>query len=105
VPDGGGQACGPRCREFYTSPEREAELLQVIGQLRAIEQEGSGLLQTLVLRSQTDPTEVFVVVVFESDSQPELLGVRPSLARTRPLTGLPGRSTRLRCPHDVLGRV
>jgi heme-degrading monooxygenase HmoA len=52
-----------------TNPEREAELLQVFEQLRAIEQEDSGLLQTLVMRSQTDPTEVFVVVVFESEEK------------------------------------
>jgi len=57
-----------------TSPEREAELLQVFGQLRAIEQEDSGLLQTLVLRSETDPTEVFVVVVFESEEKARARG-------------------------------
>jgi len=52
-----------------TDPERGAELLRVFEQLRAIEQKDSGLLQTLVLRSQTDPTEVFVVVVFESEEK------------------------------------
>jgi heme-degrading monooxygenase HmoA len=52
-----------------TYPERGAELLRVFEQLRAIEQKDSGLLQTLVLRSQTDPTEVFVVVVFESEEK------------------------------------
>ena len=42
------------------------------GDLRAVachEQEDSGLLQTLVMRSQADPTEVFVVVVFESEEK------------------------------------
>ena len=52
-----------------TNPEREAEVLEIFEQLRAIEQEDSGLLQTLVVRSQTDPTEVFVVVVFESEEK------------------------------------
>lgn len=52
-----------------TYPERGAELQRVFEQLRAIEQKDSGLLQTLVLRSQTDPTEVFVVVVFESEEK------------------------------------
>jgi heme-degrading monooxygenase HmoA len=52
-----------------TNPEREAEVLDVFEQLRAIEQEDSGLLQTLVMRSQRDPTEVFVVVVFESEDK------------------------------------
>jgi heme-degrading monooxygenase HmoA len=32
-------------------------------------QKDSGLLQTLVMRSQKDPTEVFVVVVFESEEK------------------------------------
>lgn len=52
-----------------TSPEREADLLDVFEQLRAIEQEGSGLLQTLVMRSRSDPAEAFVVVVFESEEK------------------------------------
>jgi heme-degrading monooxygenase HmoA len=52
-----------------TNPGREAEVLEIFERLRAIEQEDSGLLQTLVMRSQTDPTEVFVVVVFESEEK------------------------------------
>ena len=52
-----------------TNPEREAEVLEIFEQLRAIEQQDSGLLQTLVMRSQTEPTEVFVVVVFESEEK------------------------------------
>jgi heme-degrading monooxygenase HmoA len=52
-----------------TSPEKEAQVLEVFEQLRAIEQEDSGLLQTLVMRSQKDPAEVFVVVVFESEEK------------------------------------
>ena len=52
-----------------TNPEKEAEVLDIFEQLRAIEQEDSGLLQTLVMRSQKDPTEVFVVVVFESEEK------------------------------------
>jgi heme-degrading monooxygenase HmoA len=52
-----------------TDPEREAEVLEIFEQLRAIEQEDSGLLQTLVMRRQKDPSEVFVVVVFESEEK------------------------------------
>jgi heme-degrading monooxygenase HmoA len=52
-----------------TEPDCEAELLQIFEQLRAIEQEDSGLLQTLVMRSQKDPTELFVVVVFDSEEK------------------------------------
>jgi heme-degrading monooxygenase HmoA len=56
-------------KKVSTNPEREAEVLEVFEQLRAIEQEDSGLLQTLVMRSQRDPTDVFVVVVFESEEK------------------------------------
>lgn len=52
-----------------TSPGKEGEVLGIFEQLRAIEPEDSGLLQTLVMRSQQDPTEVFVVVVFESEEK------------------------------------
>jgi heme-degrading monooxygenase HmoA len=52
-----------------TDPEKEAQVLEIFEQLRAIEQDDSGLLQTLVLRSQADPAEVFVVVVFESEEK------------------------------------
>ncbi len=52
-----------------TNPEKEAQLLDIFEQLRAIEQDDSGLLQTLVIRSQAEPTEVFVLVVFESEDK------------------------------------
>jgi heme-degrading monooxygenase HmoA len=52
-----------------TSPDSEAELLHIFERLQAIEQKDSGLVQTLVMRSQTDPSEVFVVVVFESEEK------------------------------------
>jgi heme-degrading monooxygenase HmoA len=52
-----------------TDRQRESELLEVFQQLRDIEQEDSGLLQTLVMRSRKDPSEVFVVVVFESEEK------------------------------------
>jgi heme-degrading monooxygenase HmoA len=52
-----------------TAPDKEAQVLDIFDRLAAIEQEDSGLLQTLVLRSQTDPSDVFVVVVFESEEK------------------------------------
>lgn len=52
-----------------TTPEREAELLDVFDQLRALEQEDSGLLRTSVMRSQADPALMFVLVVFESEGK------------------------------------
>jgi heme-degrading monooxygenase HmoA len=56
-------------QRLSTDPEREAEVLGIFEQLRAIEQEDSGLVQTLVMRSRKDPAEVFVVVVFESEEK------------------------------------
>jgi len=52
-----------------TKPDREAELLAVLDQLHAIEQADSGLLRTTVMRSQADPTVVYVLVVFESEEK------------------------------------
>jgi hypothetical protein len=37
--------------------------------LRAIEQPGSGLLRTLVMRDQKDPHQVYVLVVFDSEER------------------------------------
>lgn len=50
-------------------PEREAELMEVFEQLQAIEQPDSGLRKTMVMRSQADPTQVFVLVVFDSEQR------------------------------------
>ena len=63
-----------QAQRVSTNPEREAGVLEVFEQLRAIEQEDSGLLQTLVRRSQKDPAEVFVVVVFESEEKARARG-------------------------------
>lgn len=52
-----------------SKPEKEAELLKLFEQLRAIEQEDSGLLKTLVMRSQADSSQVFTLVVFESEEK------------------------------------
>lgn len=56
-------------QKVRTKPEREAELLDAFGQLHAIEQPDSGLLRTTVMRSQTDPSLVFVLVVFDSEAR------------------------------------
>lgn len=56
-------------QKVSTKPDREAELLDVFEQLRAIEQADSGLVRTLVMRSQADPTVVFVLVVFDSEEK------------------------------------
>ena len=54
-------------QKVSTNPEREADLLDVFEQLHAIEQADSGLLRTLVMRSQADPTLVYVLVLFDSE--------------------------------------
>ena len=38
-------------------------------QLQAVEQPGSGLVRTLVMRDQKDPGQVYTVVVFESEEK------------------------------------
>jgi heme-degrading monooxygenase HmoA len=52
-----------------SNPANEAKLLSVFDQLKAIEQEDSGLQRTLVMRNQKDPNEVFVLVVFDSEEK------------------------------------
>jgi heme-degrading monooxygenase HmoA len=56
-------------QRISTNPEKEPQMLEIFEQLRAIEPEDSGLLQTLVMRSQAEPTEVFVLVVFDSEEK------------------------------------
>jgi heme-degrading monooxygenase HmoA len=56
-------------QRLKTHPGKESQVLELFDQLRAIEPEDSGLQQTLVLRSQSDPTELVVVVVFESEEK------------------------------------
>lgn len=56
-------------QKVSSKPEKEAELLDVFEQLHAIEQADSGLLKTMVMRSQADPTLVFVLVVFDSEEK------------------------------------
>jgi heme-degrading monooxygenase HmoA len=52
-----------------TTPDRESELLEVFEQLQAIEQPDSGLLRTTVMRSQSDPSLVHVLVLFDSEEK------------------------------------
>ena len=54
-------------QKVVTKPESEAQLLDVFEQLQAIEQEDSGLLRTMIMRSQNDPTLVYVLVLFDSE--------------------------------------
>jgi quinol monooxygenase YgiN len=56
-------------QKVITKPEREVELLDVFEQLQAIEQADSGLLKTMVMRSQADPSLVYVLVLFDSEDK------------------------------------
>jgi len=50
-------------------PGRELDLPAVLGQLREAEQPDSGLLRTTVMQNQTDPEQVHILVVFESEEK------------------------------------
>jgi quinol monooxygenase YgiN len=56
-------------QKVSTKPERQGELLDVFDELQGIEQADSGLVKTMVMRSQADPTSVYVLVVFDSEEK------------------------------------
>ncbi len=56
-------------QKVTSSPARDGELLDILEQLKAIEQPDSGLVKTMVMRNQADPSEVFVLVLFESEEK------------------------------------
>jgi quinol monooxygenase YgiN len=50
-------------------PGREGDLAKLVEQLRATEQPGSGLVRSLAMRDQKDPSRVYMLVVFESEER------------------------------------
>ena len=50
-------------------PGVEEGLPRVFDQLRAVEQPGSGLLRSTAMRDQKDPSQVYMLVVFESEEK------------------------------------
>jgi heme-degrading monooxygenase HmoA len=50
-------------------PGKEADLARAFEQMRAVEQPGSGMLRTSVMRDQKDPSWVYVLVMFESEEK------------------------------------
>ena len=50
-------------------PGKDADLPRVYEQLRAIEQPGTGLVRTMAMRDQKDPSRVFNFVIFESEEK------------------------------------
>lgn len=50
-------------------PGREGDLPRLFDQLRAAEQPGSGLVRSLALRDQADPSRIYTLVLFESEEK------------------------------------
>ena len=50
-------------------PGKEGDLPGLFGQLDDFEQPGSGLLRTMAMQDQNDPSRAFVLVVFESEEK------------------------------------
>ena len=46
---------------------KDQDLPKLFEQLRATEQEGSGLVRSLAMRDQRDPSRVYTLVLFESE--------------------------------------
>jgi hypothetical protein len=50
-------------------PGKEHELPKLFEQLRAAEQPGSGLVRSMAMHDQSDPSRVYMLVVFESEEK------------------------------------
>src|SRR3954469_12089516 len=48
---------------------KDAELMMLSDQLKAIEQPGSGLVRSTTMRDQKDPSTVYMIVTFESEEK------------------------------------
>jgi len=50
-------------------PGTDEDLSTLVEQLRATEQPGSGLVRSIAMRDQNDPSRVYMLVVFESEEK------------------------------------
>jgi quinol monooxygenase YgiN len=50
-------------------PEREQDLLGLLEQVHAAEQADSGLVRTVAMRDQEDPSKLYTLVLFESEEK------------------------------------
>jgi antibiotic biosynthesis monooxygenase (ABM) superfamily enzyme len=50
-------------------PGREADLRRLSEELQRIEQPGSGLIRSLAMQDQKDPSRAFILVIFESEEK------------------------------------
>lgn len=48
---------------------KEADLLRLEDELRKVEQPGSGLVRSLLMQDQKDPSRVYMLPVFESEEK------------------------------------
>jgi len=48
-------------------PGKEGELQKLVDDLRASEQPGSGLVRSLAMQDQKDPSKAYMLVVFDSE--------------------------------------
>jgi quinol monooxygenase YgiN len=50
-------------------PGREGDMKRLVDELRATEQPGSGLVRSLAMQDQKDPSKVYMLIVFESEEK------------------------------------
>lgn len=50
-------------------PGNEERVKELLAELRAVEQPDSGLLRSTAMRDQNDPTQLYLMVVFENEEQ------------------------------------
>jgi len=67
--DCGGCEMWAQLMTIRAKPGREGDLAGVLEQLRAFEQPDSGLLRTTLLQDQRDPSRLYTLVVFESETK------------------------------------
>ena len=77
--------------EMRLKPGQDPE--QMIKEIRAAEQQGSGLVRSLMMRDQADPSRMLTLVVFESEEQ----------ARAREQD--PRRSERLEAARSIMAEI
>ena len=71
----------------------DKDMAEMAEQIRAAEQEGSGLVRTLLMRDETDHSRVYTLVVFESEEK----------ARAREQD--PRRSERLEAARSIMADI
>lgn len=54
--------------KMHLKPGSDADLPALFKQFQAVEQTGSGLIRTTLMSAQNDPSEYYVMVVFDSEA-------------------------------------